>query len=75
MLVFYNGPTPPNGLFDDFLAIPALVKNIKTRDFSNFIGSTISNSTTSLGCVNNLKLALRGNTDLPWQFLLLGFVQ
>ena len=59
MLMFYNGPTPPNGLFDDFLAIPALVNDIKTRDFAGFVGSTAGNSTTGMRCVNNVKRALR----------------
>ena len=59
MLVFYNGPTPPNGLFDDFLAIPALVNDIKTRDFSNLIRSTAGNPTLGLRCVSDVKLALQ----------------
>ncbi|KAK0184506.1 FAD dependent oxidoreductase [Armillaria mellea] len=37
---FYDGPTPPDGIFDDFLAIPASTQNVTTRSFFDFITST-----------------------------------
>ncbi len=40
--MFYDGPTPPDGIFDDFLAIPALTKDIATRSFFDLINSTSS---------------------------------
>lgn len=29
MYIFYDGPTPPDGIFDEYLAIPALLKDKK----------------------------------------------
>jgi hypothetical protein len=43
--MFYNEPTPPEGLFDDFLAIPALSRDIQTRDFTSLVRSPSVNST------------------------------
>lgn len=36
-LIFYNAPTPPSGIFDDFLAIPYLEMNISTRSFLSLV--------------------------------------
>ncbi|EPQ60851.1 FAD-binding domain-containing protein [Gloeophyllum trabeum ATCC 11539] len=30
---FYDGPTPPDGIFDEFLAIPALEKDVSSRSW------------------------------------------
>ncbi|PBK85330.1 FAD-binding domain-containing protein [Armillaria gallica] len=38
--MFYDGPTPPDGIFDDFLAIPALAQDFTTRSYFDLIGST-----------------------------------
>ncbi len=38
--MFYDGPTPPDGIFDDFLAIPALTQDVATRSFFDLINST-----------------------------------
>ncbi|KAJ3484281.1 hypothetical protein NLI96_g5753 [Meripilus lineatus] len=38
-ILFYNGPTPPSGIFDDILAIPAFEQNISTQSFPNLIQS------------------------------------
>ncbi|KAG6908539.1 hypothetical protein DXG01_004310 [Tephrocybe rancida] len=35
--LFYDGPTPPAGIFDDFLAIPYYAKDVSTRDFLSFV--------------------------------------
>ncbi|KAF5337661.1 hypothetical protein D9758_012993 [Tetrapyrgos nigripes] len=35
--VFYDGPKPPAGIFDDILAIPFLTKDVKARDFPSLI--------------------------------------
>jgi len=35
-MLFYDGPTP-QGAFDDFLAIPAVQRNVSTRSFSDFV--------------------------------------
>lgn len=46
VLMFYDGPTPPEGIFDDFLAIPALSSDIATRSFLSLVQSTPSTATT-----------------------------
>ncbi|KAI0794889.1 FAD-binding domain-containing protein [Abortiporus biennis] len=42
LLIFYNGPTPPAGIFDDFLAIPHFTKDISTRSFLSLVKSSPS---------------------------------
>ncbi|KAK0499148.1 FAD dependent oxidoreductase [Armillaria luteobubalina] len=37
---FYDGPTRPDGIFDDLLAIPASTQNVTTRSFFDFVTST-----------------------------------
>jgi hypothetical protein len=46
--MFYNEPTPPTGLFDDFLAIPALAKDVHTRDFPSLVKSLGVNNSSGL---------------------------
>ncbi|KAH9048467.1 FAD-binding domain-containing protein [Lactarius hengduanensis] len=36
---FYDAPTPPPGLFDGFLAIPAVLNTLATRSFSDYVVS------------------------------------
>jgi len=45
-LLFYDGPTPPDGIFDDFLNIPHLTKDVETRDFISLVQSSPSNATS-----------------------------
>ncbi|KAK0184493.1 hypothetical protein F5146DRAFT_1170387 [Armillaria mellea] len=47
--MFYDGPTPPDGIFDDFLAIPALTRDLTTRSFSDLIHSTFAVINASTG--------------------------
>lgn len=35
--LFYNGPTPPKGIFDDLLTIPSFNEDLKTRSFVDFM--------------------------------------
>ncbi|KAG7095625.1 hypothetical protein E1B28_006349 [Marasmius oreades] len=44
-LLFYDGPTVPDGIFDDFLAIPHFTKNVKTRDFLDLVKTPPSDIT------------------------------
>jgi hypothetical protein len=37
MSMFYDAPTPPAGIFDDFLAIPAAQGNASTISYSDYI--------------------------------------
>ncbi|KAF8069311.1 FAD-binding domain-containing protein [Lyophyllum atratum] len=56
-LVFYDGPTPPAGIFDDFLAIPHLTQDVSTRDFLSLVKSSPANSTYgSRGIFNTVSL-------------------
>jgi len=41
---FYDAPTPPPGLFDEFLAIPAIQNTVSTTSYSDFILSMDSGS-------------------------------
>ncbi|KAG2068765.1 FAD-binding domain-containing protein [Suillus decipiens] len=36
-LLFYNAPTPPDGIFDEFLAIPSSVQDISTRTYLSIL--------------------------------------
>jgi len=35
--LFYDGPSPPPGIFDDLLAIPSLAKDVSTRSFLSLV--------------------------------------
>lgn len=45
-ILFYDAPTPPVGIFDDFLAIPHFTKDIKTRSFTSHVQASPANVTT-----------------------------
>jgi hypothetical protein len=36
-ILYYDGPSPPAGLFDDFFVIPSLASSIHEGSFSDFI--------------------------------------
>ncbi|KAL5512399.1 hypothetical protein ACEPAG_3391 [Sanghuangporus baumii] len=40
LTVFYDGPTPPDAMFDAFFAIPSVSSDVKTRTFVNFFEVT-----------------------------------
>ncbi|KDR67962.1 hypothetical protein GALMADRAFT_79271 [Galerina marginata CBS 339.88] len=52
-LLFYDGPTPPAGIFDDFLAIPYFTKDISTRSFLSLVQSSPANVTSGTRGVFN----------------------
>ncbi|KAJ8074401.1 hypothetical protein PM082_015301 [Marasmius tenuissimus] len=43
--VFYDGPSPPAGIFDDFLDVNHFTKDVKTRDFLDLVKTVPSNAT------------------------------
>ncbi|KAL7284766.1 hypothetical protein ACG7TL_002073 [Trametes sanguinea] len=43
--LFYDSSTPPSGIFDAYLAIPSVQKDIKTRSLLDLVRSAPSNST------------------------------
>ncbi|KAI0700209.1 FAD-binding domain-containing protein [Cytidiella melzeri] len=57
VIIFYDGPSPPSGIFDDFLAIPALSTNVDTRSFLSLVQVSPSNATaTSRGAFHTVSL-------------------
>ncbi|KAG5640496.1 hypothetical protein DXG03_008325, partial [Asterophora parasitica] len=52
-LLFYDGPTPPAGIFDDFLAIHSFTKDISTRDFLSLVKSSPANATYGTRAIFN----------------------
>ncbi|KAF9818098.1 hypothetical protein IEO21_02940 [Rhodonia placenta] len=46
--MFYDGPTPPDGIFDEFLAIPAITQDISTRSYYSLILRAPSNGLRSV---------------------------
>ncbi|KAK0499152.1 FAD dependent oxidoreductase [Armillaria luteobubalina] len=48
-LMFYDGSTPPDGIFDDFLAIPALAQDFTTRPYFDLINSTLPSTSSAAG--------------------------
>ncbi|KAG9308224.1 FAD dependent oxidoreductase [Chiua virens] len=49
--IFYDAPTPPAGIFDEFLAIPSFRRDVSTRSFLPFLKSLIPVSHNSLRLV------------------------
>ncbi|KAJ8590729.1 FAD-binding domain-containing protein [Rhizopogon salebrosus TDB-379] len=52
-LLFYNGPSPPEGILDEFLAIPHLTKDVHTRSFSSLVRSFHANATENSRAIFN----------------------
>ncbi|KAI0825986.1 FAD dependent oxidoreductase [Irpex lacteus] len=47
IILFYDGPNPPAGIFDDFTAIKAFTKDLKTRSFLSLVQSPPSDATAN----------------------------
>ncbi|GAB1523382.1 hypothetical protein RhiTH_006526 [Rhizoctonia solani] len=45
LLMFYDGPTPPAGLFDRFTSIPHFTSDVSTRSFLSLVGVSPSDAT------------------------------
>ncbi|KAH7904379.1 FAD-binding domain-containing protein [Hygrophoropsis aurantiaca] len=52
-LIFYDGPNPPPGIFDDFLSIPYFTKDISTRSFPSLVDSSPANATAGARTIFN----------------------
>jgi len=48
MLIFYDAPEPPSGMFDDFLLLPATTSDISSRSFLSLYEAPQSNATAGL---------------------------
>ncbi|KAF8636975.1 hypothetical protein AX17_003122 [Amanita inopinata Kibby_2008] len=43
-LLFYDGPSPPSGIFDDFMNIPAVMRDVSERSILSLVQSAPSNT-------------------------------
>ncbi|EED78628.1 predicted protein [Postia placenta Mad-698-R] len=48
VIMFYDAPTPPAGIFDEFIAVPSLASTVSTQSFLSFILSSVEE--VSLNC-------------------------
>ncbi|KLO11827.1 FAD-binding domain-containing protein [Schizopora paradoxa] len=46
---FYDGPTPPAGIFDAFLSIPNIATNVSTQSFVEFMDGTFGTGDLGIG--------------------------
>jgi len=51
LLVFYDGPTPPSGIFDTFLSIPHFTSDVSTRSFTSLVAASPANATSGTRAV------------------------
>ncbi|KAF8673628.1 fad-binding protein [Rhizoctonia solani] len=57
LLMFYDGPTPPAGLFDRFTSIPHFTSDVSTRSFLSLVGVSPSDATYGFrGAFNTVSL-------------------
>ncbi|KAI0033274.1 FAD-binding domain-containing protein [Vararia minispora EC-137] len=54
--LFYDAPTPPNGLFDDLLAVPAVASHVATRSFADLVTSGGFTLPTTRGALNSVSV-------------------
>ena len=47
-MFFYDGPTPPPGIFDNFTSIPSDIGEVKTRSYLDMILSSPTNSSAGI---------------------------
>ncbi|CAE6490275.1 hypothetical protein RSOLAG22IIIB_08836 [Rhizoctonia solani] len=57
LLMFYDGPAPPAGIFDEFQSINHFTSDVKTRSFSSLVQASPANATYGLrGAFNTVAL-------------------
>ncbi|TDL24028.1 FAD-binding domain-containing protein [Rickenella mellea] len=47
--LFYDAPSVPPGVFDEFLSIPSVKSDVKTRKFTEFLSTTFGNGDLGIG--------------------------
>jgi len=52
-ILFYDAPTPPTGIFDEFIAISSITRDVVTRSFSSFVQSVPGNATYGTRAIFN----------------------
>ncbi|KAI0036360.1 hypothetical protein K488DRAFT_41272, partial [Vararia minispora EC-137] len=57
LILFYDAPSPPDGIFDDVLAIPASFSDIKTRSYVDLLSSIPSGSNGPRGAFQHAQVA------------------
>ncbi|TFK57343.1 FAD-binding domain-containing protein [Heliocybe sulcata] len=62
--LFYNGPSQPEGIFDEFLAIPSLSQNVGSRSFLDLFLVNPSNQTAGNRGIFNTLMVLDYTEDL-----------
>jgi len=63
-ILFYDGDTQPDEIFDEFLAIPYFTKDIQTRSFSSLVQASPSNITTGTRGIFNTVPILEYSLEL-----------
>ncbi|KAH7334975.1 FAD-binding domain-containing protein [Rhizoctonia solani] len=57
LLMFYDGPTPPAGIFERFTSIPHFTSDVSTRSFPSLVGASPANLTRGFrGSFNTVSL-------------------
>ncbi|KJA17161.1 hypothetical protein HYPSUDRAFT_219058 [Hypholoma sublateritium FD-334 SS-4] len=54
LAIFYDAPVPPAGLFDAFLAVPATLKDVSTRNYLSLVQAAPTNFTQPTRVAYNL---------------------
>ncbi|KAF8267724.1 hypothetical protein EI94DRAFT_1801300 [Lactarius quietus] len=49
VILFYNAPQPPSGIFDTFLQLPSQLKNIQTRSYADSVNLQATLSPSPVG--------------------------
>ncbi|KXN82296.1 Bifunctional solanapyrone synthase [Leucoagaricus sp. SymC.cos] len=63
-LLFYDGPTPPPGIFDKFMDVPFFTRDVKTRDLLSLVKSSPANATANQRAIFNTVSVLGYSRDL-----------
>ncbi|CAE6384251.1 unnamed protein product [Rhizoctonia solani] len=53
LLMFYDGPTPPAGIFERFQSIPHFTSDVKARSFTSLVQASPANATYGLRAAFN----------------------
>ncbi|CAE6425123.1 unnamed protein product [Rhizoctonia solani] len=57
LLMFYDGPAPPSGIFERFQSIPHFTSDVKARSFTSLVQASPANATYGLrGAFNTVSL-------------------
>ncbi|KAF8344646.1 FAD dependent oxidoreductase [Amanita rubescens] len=60
-ILYYDGPSPPSGVFTEFFVIPEVACDVHTRSFANFVNSNSLNFLTGYRGVSHTVPLLRNS--------------